>query len=284
MIGALDIGGTHATAAAVDLTAQPPRVDTPHQRRYGPAATRQELLVGILEAVTAAHRPDIERWGVAAPGPFDYARGICLVTGLGKLEALYGVDLRTALSQELDVEQEAISFLNDADAFLLGEWVDGAATGASRAIGITLGTGVGSAFLVDGRIASEGPGVPPEGEMHRTQLRGLPFEDRVSPRAVLSTYGGDADDFATVASQAREGEPGARIVVESYATDLAEGLHPWVESFRPETLVFGGSISGTWDLIGPEVTNRLAEVCPNIHRSARPDYAPLIGAAHHAAT
>jgi hypothetical protein len=34
---------------------------------------------------------------VATAGPFDYERGICLIQGLAKLEALYGVDLRAQL-------------------------------------------------------------------------------------------------------------------------------------------------------------------------------------------
>ena len=55
-----------------------------------------------------------------------------------------------------------IRFLNDAEAFLLGESVAGAARGHAPRVGITLGTGLGSAFLADGEIVRSGPDVPPE--------------------------------------------------------------------------------------------------------------------------
>jgi glucokinase len=49
-----------------------------------------------------------------------------------------------------------IGSVNDAAAFGLGEWVAGAATGAGRAVAITLGTGVGSAFVDNGSVAHRG--------------------------------------------------------------------------------------------------------------------------------
>ena len=45
-------------------------------------------------------------------------------------------------------------FLNDAAAYLLGEVGAGAARGVPRAVGITLGTGIGSAFAVNGQIVN----------------------------------------------------------------------------------------------------------------------------------
>ena len=44
-------------------------------------------------------------------------------------------------------------FVNDAEAFGLGEWRAGAARGRRRAVAITLGTGVGSVFVADGGAA-----------------------------------------------------------------------------------------------------------------------------------
>lgn len=107
--------------------------------------------------------PPGARWGVAVPGPFDYAKGVALFAGVGKFEALYGVDVRAALLGGLWQRPGDVVFLNDAHAFLAGEWTGGAAHGHRRAVGITLGTGVGSAFLADGLIREDGSGVPPGG-------------------------------------------------------------------------------------------------------------------------
>ena len=65
------------------------------------------------------------------PGPFDYANGVCLLTH--KLEPLHGVDLRRALADALRSTPASIAFVNDADAFLLGEaWVGAARGTAAR--------------------------------------------------------------------------------------------------------------------------------------------------------
>ena len=90
------------------------------------------------------------RVGVAAPGPFDYENGICMVHGLGKLEGLFNVDMRAELARAA-CRPTSIRFLNDAEAFLLGESVAGAArvmTGRSASPSAPARSG----FLADGEI------------------------------------------------------------------------------------------------------------------------------------
>ncbi len=131
------------------------------RRSSSRSCSRSRTSPGVLEAL-----------GFAAPGPFDYANGVSWITH--KLGALYGVDLRSSLSDSSAWLPDAITFVNDADAFLLGEWWAGAATGSRRAVGATLGTGLGSAFLLDGRLVESGPSVPPAGEIHRTSTVTVP--------------------------------------------------------------------------------------------------------------
>ena len=50
---------------------------------------------------------------------------------------------------------------------MVGDWLTGAARGVRRHAGLTVGTGIGSAFLAEGRAVVEGPTVPPAGEVHR---------------------------------------------------------------------------------------------------------------------
>jgi hypothetical protein len=97
------------------------------------------------------------------PGPFDYAAGICLIHGVEKYGAIYGVDMRAALRLRLDLGDLSILFRNDAEAAVVGEARYGAGRDHQRLIGVTLGTGCGSAFLVDGLPVTAGPGVPPNG-------------------------------------------------------------------------------------------------------------------------
>ena len=82
----------------------------------------------------------------------------------------------------------AVRFLNDADAFGVGEYAVGAARGHDRAVCITLGTGVGSAFLDRGRPVNSGPTVPPDGSIHLVVHDGRPIEETVSRRAIRTAY------------------------------------------------------------------------------------------------
>ena len=184
-VAAIELGGSHVSAARVDLAtrAGPGRVT---RISFRPDASRAELIDSIVGAACSiAVRGDLI--GVAAPGPFDYERGVCKVRGLAKLEALYDVDVRSELAAALGPARRA-SFLNDAEAFVLGEGWVGAARGHARVVGITLGTGLGSGFLADGRIVAGGPTVPPGGNLHLAPFRGEPVENTISARGILPRH------------------------------------------------------------------------------------------------
>ena len=130
-------------------------------------------------------QPSIAGLGVAVPGPFDYTSGVSEMTH--KLDGLRGVDLRSELCAASGLPDPAIRFLNDAEAFLLGEWW-AAQRAATDAVGVTLGTGIGSAFSDEGEIVRAGAEVPPGGELYKLHFRGSPVEETISSAALLSGY------------------------------------------------------------------------------------------------
>jgi glucokinase len=284
LVGAIEIGGTHVTAAVLAVgqrTIAPARL---RRDELEGSATRDELLQTIVAAAQRLAEPAVTRWGVATPGPFDYARGISRIRGVAKLDALYGVDLREALSRALALEPRDVSFINDADAFLIGEWWAGAAQGHERAMGVTLGTGLGSAFLERGEIVETDPRVPPEGRLDLLRFRGGPVERTLSRRGLRAAYGGDDPDVIEIAQRAREGDERAVGVLHGFGIALGEFLAPWLERFDPTCLVFGGSIPRSWDLwadafraaCAPAARLYTCEVATHL------DEAPLLGAAYHA--
>jgi glucokinase len=283
VVGALDIGGTHVTAGRVKLASA--SVEARVRVPLAPRGTHGELVTAIREAAKTAL--DVEHVGVAVAGPFDYARGVGTISH--KLTGLYGVDLRRELTDAFGLsEPDAIAFLNDADAFLLGESWAGAARGHARAVGVTLGTGLGSAFIERDQIVHSGPLVPPDGALWTLSFRGAPVEEWISRRALLRRYGSDSGtelDVEQVAERARAGDEKARRVFDAFAADLAEFLTPWLRSFAPSCLVVGGSIARAWDLLEPGLHKALAPVeqVVAVVVAANIDDAPLLGAARHAA-
>ena len=281
-VGALDIGGTHVTAGRVDVASA--LVQDRVRNSLPPGGSRADLLEPILRAAKEVTSPETARFGVAAPGPFDYEAGISKITH--KLEGLYGVDLRAELGAALGIGGAAAAFLNDTDAFLLGEWWAGAARGHRRAVGITLGTGLGSAFLAGGRIAHAGAGLPAGGDLYTLAFRGVPVEETISRSALLARYDADPEtgvDVEQVADRARGGDDHARLAFHEFASDLAEFLAAPLLSFGPSCLVVGGSIARAWDLLEAALHAGLASfealvVVP----AARIDDAALLGAARYA--
>lgn len=82
--------------------------------------------------------------GLAAPG-LAAPDGSCIAWMRGRLDEVQGLDWSKLLGRGVPV-------LNDAQAALLGEVWQGTARGSRNAMLLTLGTGVGGALLVDGRL------------------------------------------------------------------------------------------------------------------------------------
>lgn len=292
MIPVLEIGGTHVTAALVD--GRPERLVAGSRRRdpIDAAGSAETILDAIVACARSLGAQPGSTWGVAIPGPFDYGAGIGRFERVAKFEALNGVDVRRNLVASLEGDMQ---FLNDADAFVLGEWAVGAAAGHERVAGITLGTGIGSGFVADGRIIDDGGDVPPEGRVDLLTIAGRPLEETVSRRAILAAYRDHPNrpddagelDVHDVAERARAGDVAARAVLETAIGALGHALAPWIARFRASVLVVGGSMAGSWDLVGPPLRTALAATVAHdsrggplaVVRALHPEDAALIGAA-----
>lgn len=285
LVGALEIGGTHVSAVVLAVGQRTIEPASLRRDELAPGGTHVELVRSIVSAAQRLSAPAVTRWGVATPGPFDYARGISRIRGVAKLDALYGVDLRAELSSALGLRPQDVLFLNDADAFLIGEWWAGAAQGHERAMGVTLGTGLGSAFLERGRIVETDPRVPREGRLDLVPFRGAPVEKTLSRRGLRSAYGSDEPDVVEIARRARDGDRRATEVLRGFGSALGEFLAPWLERFNPTCLVLGGSIARSWDLWSDDFRAACAPAGRLISCgvAAHLDEAPLLGAAYHAA-
>lgn len=291
-IPVLEIGGTHVTAALVAAdpwAVVPGTLTTAGLDADGTAAGLLDDLAGAANRLPPGHRSE---WVVALPGPFDYARGIGRFRGVAKFDLLDGVDVRRDLRTRITPAPAVVRFLNDADAFGVGEYAAGAARGHDRAVCLTLGTGVGSAFLDRGRPVDTGPTVPPEGSIHLVQHDGRPLEDTVSRRAIRAGYaaatgvppGGSVPDVHTIAERSRSGDTRAAAVLEHALMALGTVLAPIVQRFGASIVVVGGSMAASWDIVAPAVRRGLVAADPALAglalRPAEHPAAALLGAAY----
>lgn len=105
-----------------------------------------ETIRALIRRIEKEQGRSAQRIGLSAPGlAAKDGRSIAFMPG--RLSGLVGLDWAGYLGTSYDVP-----VLNDAHAALLGEVWQGAARGCQNVIMITLGTGVGGAAMVDGRL------------------------------------------------------------------------------------------------------------------------------------
>lgn len=307
----LEIGGTHVTAALVRRGAGVQGGDSDWRVVAGSIVRRDldahapagDLLDALASAAKALGRGHDGIWGVALPGPFDYVNGVALYEHVGKFDELKGVDVRAGLAERLGTAATSISFLNDADAFGIGEVALGAAGGRRRAVCVTLGTGVGSSFLADGLPVKTGAEVPPDGSCYLLDYHGLPLEETVSRRAIRRAYvaataaagaalkgpvrdvsDAGAPDVREIAAAARSGDAAAASVLARAFAAVGEAAAPYLGRFGAEILIVGGSMAGSWDIVEPAIRRGLRGAAPELAtlplgKARRSEEAGLIGAA-----
>ncbi|HWG23270.1 ROK family protein [Actinospica sp.] len=288
VIPAMDIGGTHVTAAYVDLGTRAVLPGHSFREPLDSRAGAEEIVAALVACASRLDARDAGGWAIALPGPFDYEQGVGRYANVGKFDALNGYDLRAALSRQLPgADADRMSFHNDAHAFLLGEWWAGSARGHRTAVGLTLGTGVGSCFLRDGQVQLSGPGVPPEGRVDLLRHEGKPLEETISRHAIRRAYARavatpTAPDVREIAQRAGRGDLAAVGVFTQTFLTLGHLLGPCLAEFEASVLVVGGSIAASWDLIAEPLRGGLADAAPRIvlAPAIHPNTAPLLGAAY----
>jgi glucokinase len=273
-----DVGGSHIAAAVCHTGAYRlgPEFSTPH-----PPEENSDAFIAAIHTLglkASAGLPPVDGAELAFPGPFDFATGVSWMKH--KLPYLYGIDLRNELAARFGWQPAQVRFLHDSAAFLLGEIGAGAARGVARAVGITLGTGIGSAFAVNGRVVTEGAGVPPGGEIWDLPYEGGIIEDAVSTRGIRGNYQrrtGVDREVAELAKLVNTDAAAAQAFTE-FGHHLGVALRGALSAFAPQVIVLGGGISRSPQLFLPAAQRELEGMHTEFRVSALLDDAPLVGA------
>lgn len=174
----VDLGGTNINVGIVDarLTLIPgSRVNKKTQAAQGNRVVIDRIAAAVREALDGAGMTarDVSRLGIAAAGAVDSARGVVLKGGnLNFTNVPLAAELQKRLNIKVVVE-------NDVNAAVYGEWKHpaGAITGATEALGVWIGTGVGGGLIINGKLYAGG--FFTAGEIgHMTLIPNAPFGRR----------------------------------------------------------------------------------------------------------
>jgi glucokinase len=263
----VDIGGSHITSGAVDLSTGILLRDTLAERDVDSNDQAYSIISAwgscIRETLGKVTDGKVTGIGFAMPGPFDYVRGVALFKGVPKFENLYGFNISDAIRSTIEVPDEfPVRFMNDASAFAVAESWTGKAKGTKRSVSITLGTGFGSAFIEGNIPVVDGPDVPKMGCVWHLPFRDGIADEYFSTRWFVKEYAAISGITVSGVKELAEKVPLdllAGVVFKEFGVNLATFLAPWLMRFGAEVLVIGGNISHAWNLFGDPFTKMLAE-------------------------
>lgn len=269
----LDVGGTRikaglARAGAIASTATVPTDDS------GVADAVLEQLVQLGRQVSGG--APVDAVGVSIRGVVDGQAGSIAHVN-PPLACLIGVPLAARLEAAFDAP---VHVENDARLHLLGELRHGRARGSENVVLVALGTGIGVAVALGGRILRGAHGttgilgghvtVDVDGPLCNCGNAGCleayigtaAFVRDVRRRLVANETssaldGRDVDPEAVFAA-ARAGDPIGNAAAYRFAHYLSAGIVTLVHAYDPELVVFGGGLSSSSDIFLPQVREYVA--------------------------
>ncbi len=254
----IDLGGTSIKYALVSKEGAMPyagSLDTP--ATAGARAVLDAIATGVAACADYAEANALTPLGVGigTPGVVS-ADGRRVLGGAENIAGWEGVDLAGGIEERSGLRTVAS---NDANAMATGEWLFGAARGASDALFVTVGTGIGSAALIDGHMwrGHGGRGmemghitVKCDGEPCACGGRGC-LEHYASTSALVRRYaelaGDTGADGREIVRLYLAGDPTAAQVLSEHWAYLGHGIASMINVFSPQLVVVGGGISEAGD-------------------------------------
>ncbi len=268
----IDLGGTNIATGVVDeqgkITA---KMSVPTKAKR-PAAEILEDCARTVETLIcqqAIEKESILSVGMGVPGTANQETG-CMEDANNFQDTTMPVI--PWLKERLDMP---VYFDNDANAAALGEYEAGAGKGASSMLMMTLGTGIGGAIIIDGKVYQGCNGASGEwghmvidrnGPLCSCGRKGC-FESMASAsalvRQVKEAMDRDKQSLLWKLCQSekervngklffdavRQKDPLANEVFQTYIRTLGEGTVNLINIFQPEILCIGGGISQVGDLL-----------------------------------
>lgn len=267
----VDLGGTNIAVGVVDENMKIIGRGKVKTRCPRPAA---EIFDDIALAVDMAikdagiSKDDVISVGVGTPGSVNKSNGY--------IEFANNLDFNQVPAKEMLEERigKPVYLDNDANCAALGEAVAGIGNGVENFVAVTLGTGVGSGIIVNGKIVV---GVNYcAGEMGHTVIcaDGIPcncgrkgcWEQYSSATALISqtkeamknnpdsimwqlTGGIDNVSGRTAFDAMRQGDKAAAAVVDKYIYYLSIGICNIINTLQPEIICIGGGVSHEGDYL-----------------------------------
>jgi len=254
----VDLGGTKTAVAVVAPDGTMGEVLTaPTPALAGGEAVLDA--VADLVARAAAGHDDVAGVGVGTAGVVDATRG-AIISATETFASWVGTDVAAGLRARLGWDDaRLVEVRNDVDAHALGEAWLGAGRGRSSMLMVAVGTGVGGAVVLDGRlwtgahhVAGEMGHIPTPGAAGMRCPCGVDghLEAVAAGPAIERAYAlaaGESLPGRDIMARAADGGEPARGVVAAAAVALGRAIAGVVTVLDPACVVIGGGVAAAGD-------------------------------------
>ncbi len=195
---------------------------------------------------------DIKGIGFGVAGVLNQVRDSILKSP--NIQYLNNQPLKKLLEEKLPTYP--IKLEHDVNCFLLAEREIGLAREIRNVFYMTLGTGIGTGFMVDGKIILGGHGAAGEGgHTIIDEGKGMKFdelEELAANKFILSQLG-----FGSIEAikRAEAGDEKAKDVLFQLGRNLGVGIANIINTFDPEAIILSGGISEAKEFILPGIKN-----------------------------
>ncbi|KAB7704251.1 ROK family protein [Bacillus aerolatus] len=292
-LGVIDIGGTSIKYGVVNRNGTLMNHDSISTDAFKGGKALVEKVFMICDKLMEQYK--IEGIAISSAGQIDHRNGI-VVFATDTIPGYTGTPIADLVASHTGLPA---AVENDVNCTALGDYWQGAAKGISDFLCVTIGTGIGGALFLNGKLytgAHFSAGeighicLYPNGKPCTCGNKGC-YEKYASSSALaelVETEFGTTLDLKEFFTKVKQGEAEAVTIFEHWVDDLTTGLQSLVHIFNPELIVIGGGISAQGDFLLDAIKSSLyKKIMPNHRKSLevklaqQDNKANLIGAAKH---
>lgn len=285
----IDVGGTNVKIALVDENGNIAYSNTvPTHAEMGKEYTIENIKQAIRDLMSESKVTNIEGIGFDFPGQIDYKNGVVILAT--NVPGWVNVPIAKIIEDEFHVP---VRIDNDVHCAALGELKYGAGQGCDNFICMTVGTGIGSGIVLDGKLIRGATNVAGElGHIKLTMDKGElcgcgdygcleayasgPSIVKMAQEYIMGgkstkyremANGGEITPYI-VSEAAKAGDPVANQIFKRTGEYIGFGLVSVVNLLNPERIIIGGGVAGAGDILFDPIRKVIKERAMKVAGSA----------------